>query len=237
MLALVAAPTGFVGASALMAAQRAPVVRMQQQTLESPIPGVARPGYLDGTLAGDVGLDPLEFVTRFKEGVKVTVPAMQPPVAREPMDSSFTALKKVTEYNLCGQDIILGPNTKDTARSLMWMRESEVKHARLAMLAAAGWPLAELWHGPICKITGADYALDVTQGRSLSVLNGGLWEVRARTRLTPAPWPSTTTLSPLRIASRTPRSRHSCSSSRSPSPLWRSRPSIRCTASRRQVRR
>ena len=66
----------------------------------------------------------------------------------------------------------------------MWMREAEVKHARLAMLAAAGWPLAELWHGPLCKITGSAYALDVTQGRSLSVLNGGLNEVNAES---PAP--------------------------------------------------
>ena len=45
------------------------------------------------------------------------------------------------------------------------------------MLAAAGWPLAELWHGPLAKITGSPYALNVTQGRSLSVLNGGLGEV------------------------------------------------------------
>ena len=56
-------------------------------------------------------------------------------------------------------------------------REAEIKHARLAMLAAAGWPLAELWHGPLAKITGSPYALNVTQGRSLSVLNGGLGEV------------------------------------------------------------
>ena len=39
-------------------------------------------------------------------------------------------------------------------------REAEIKHARLAMLAAAGWPLAELWHGPLAKITGSPYALD-----------------------------------------------------------------------------
>ena len=52
-----------------------------------------------------------------------------------------------------------------------------MKHARLAMLAAAGWPLAELWHGGLCKIFGAEYLLDATQGRSLSVLNGGLGQV------------------------------------------------------------
>ena len=31
----------------------------------------------------------------------------------------------------------------------MWMREAEVKHSRLAMLAAAGWPISELLDGPL----------------------------------------------------------------------------------------
>ena len=31
----------------------------------------------------------------------------------------------------------------------MFLREAEVKHARLAMLAAAGWPLSELLDGPL----------------------------------------------------------------------------------------
>eukprot|EP00966_Prymnesium_polylepis_P315325 7285828-Prymnesium_polylepis.1 len=36
-------------------------------------------------------------------------------------------------------------------KKVVWMREAEVKHARLAMLAAAGWPLAELANGPWLK--------------------------------------------------------------------------------------
>ena len=44
-------------------------------------------------------------------------------------------------------------------------------------LAAAGWPLAELWHGGFANLFGLPYELDVTQGRSLSVLNGGLGQV------------------------------------------------------------
>lgn len=152
------------------------MMALSSSNLKSPIPGLPRPEYLTGAMAGDVGLDPLNFVERYKEGVHFTVPAMRT-VKREPTVDSFTSLKTVTEYNLFGQEIVLGPNTKSTARSLAWMREAEIKHARLAMLAAAGWPLAELWHGPICKITGSPYALDVTQGRSLSVLNGGLGEV------------------------------------------------------------
>ena len=34
-------------------------------------------------------------------------------------------------------------------KQVMWMREAEVKHSRLAMLAAAGWPISELLDGPL----------------------------------------------------------------------------------------
>ena len=144
--------------------------------LESPIPGFDRPAYLDGMLAGDVGLDPLNFVERFKVGVTVGVPAMET-TEDEVTNGEYKTLKTVKNSKLYMKDIVLGPNTERTERSLMWMREAEVKHARLAMLAAAGWPLAELWHGGLCKIFGAEYLLDATQGRSLSVLNGGLGQV------------------------------------------------------------
>jgi len=53
------------------------------------------------------------------------------------------------------------------------MREAEIKHARLAMLAAAGWPLSELWHKNFAKALGLDDIL-VGEGKAPSVLNGGL---------------------------------------------------------------
>ena len=37
----------------------------------------------------------------------------------------------------------------DTPKKLLWFREAEIKHARLAMLAAVGWPLSELFDGPL----------------------------------------------------------------------------------------
>jgi light-harvesting complex II chlorophyll a/b binding protein 4 len=130
---------------------------MNQPELKSPLPWMERPTYLDGTLAGDVGFDPLSFTTKYSEGVK------------------FSLL--LNEFDSKDTEFIFGPNTQDAKRSLMWMREAEVKHARLAMLAAAGWPLAELWHGGLSRLLGLPYALEATQGRSLSVLNGGLGEV------------------------------------------------------------
>ena len=56
----------------------------------------------------------------------------------------------------------------DTPESLAWYREAEVKHARLAMLAAFGWPVSE--------VTNFGNLLD-GNGRVPSLLNGGLGNV------------------------------------------------------------
>ena len=56
----------------------------------------------------------------------------------------------------------------DNSEKLAWYREAEVKHARLAMLAAFGWPVSEVTNfGGL--LTG--------DGRAPSLLNGGLGEV------------------------------------------------------------
>jgi hypothetical protein len=52
------------------------------------------------------------------------------------------------------------------------MREAELKHSRLAMLAAAGWPLSELWHRELADTLGLDSIL-ASENRAPSVLNGG----------------------------------------------------------------
>lgn len=88
-----------------------------------PVGGVLAPAVLDGSLAGDVGFDPLGLA-RSKKG-------------------------------------------------LYWMREAEVKHGRLAMLAAVGWPLSELWHKQIAGVFGWDSIL-ASNDRAPSLLNGGL---------------------------------------------------------------
>lgn len=86
-------------------------------------PMLLAPTALDGSLAGDVGFDPLGF-------------------------------------------------SKDK-ESLKWMREAEMKHSRLAMLGAAGWPLSELWHKGIADTLGLDSIL-ADADKAPSVLNGGL---------------------------------------------------------------
>ena len=106
------------------------------------LPFIPRPDYCDGTLAADVGFDPLGLVTLPKPG---WFPQQ-----------------------------LWGAGGAEPARRLAWLREAEVKHARLAMLAAAGWPLAELWHGAASSATGLPFGLDLTEGRVPSVLNGNL---------------------------------------------------------------
>lgn len=58
----------------------------------------------------------------------------------------------------------------------MWAyREAEIKHARLAMLAAAGWPISELFDRQIASALGLTSALD-DGDRVPSPLNGGMLE-------------------------------------------------------------
>eukprot|EP00597_Dinobryon_sp_UTEXLB2267_P004209 CAMPEP_0170065184 /NCGR_PEP_ID=MMETSP0019_2-20121128/5365_1 /TAXON_ID=98059 /ORGANISM="Dinobryon sp., Strain UTEXLB2267" /LENGTH=240 /DNA_ID=CAMNT_0010271987 /DNA_START=31 /DNA_END=753 /DNA_ORIENTATION=+ len=91
-----------------------------------PIGGYKAPLILDGTLAGDVGFDPIGFAK--------------------------------------------------STKTLYWMREAEVKHGRLAMLAAVGWPLSELWHKELASLFRLDSIL-ASSDRAPSLLNGGLSNV------------------------------------------------------------
>lgn len=93
-----------------------------------PVGNVLAPAVLDGSLAGDVGFDPLGFAK--------------------------------------------------SQKGLYWMREAEVKHGRLAMLAAVGWPLSELWHKQIASVFGLQSIL-AANDRAPSLLNGGLSNVWA----------------------------------------------------------
>lgn len=95
-------------------------------TMSQALPFTKCPAVLDGSMAGDVGFDPLGFAK--------------------------------------------------TSEDLINYREAEIKHARLAMLAAAGWPLSELFDKKLASLTGLPAILDKTD-RAPSVLNGGLGKI------------------------------------------------------------
>lgn len=58
-------------------------------------------------------------------------------------------------------------------QNLYWMREAELKHARLAMLAAVGWPVSEIFHKELASAWNLPSIL-ATNDRAPSLLNGGL---------------------------------------------------------------
>jgi hypothetical protein len=67
-------------------------------------------------------------------------------------------------------------NLASNPTTLLKYRNSELKHARLAMLAAVGWPLAELFHSDLAGAWHLPNALNVND-RVPSILNGGLGNV------------------------------------------------------------
>jgi hypothetical protein len=58
----------------------------------------------------------------------------------------------------------------ESPEDLAWQREAEIKHARLAMLAAVGWPLSEIFNFG---------GLLTEDGRAPALLNDGLEKVNA----------------------------------------------------------
>lgn len=115
-------------------------------------PGEVSPAHLTGEMPGDVGFDPLLLTALAKKPVLDLVTGGFP--------------------NRVQREIIMANQTPEQQRaSVAWMRDAELKHARLAMLAAVGWPLAELinpWLG-------------ASGGRAPSLFNGGAKAV-TRTR-------------------------------------------------------
>ena len=104
-------------------------------------------------MAGDNGFDPLCLTAMAR-------PTLLPDAL----------ISMVTEPATKRNERFLALSKEEQAEALAWMRQSEVKHARLAMLAAAGWPLAEL--------NNAAFLRDElgTNGRAPSLFNGGLFD-------------------------------------------------------------
>ncbi|GKY94929.1 hypothetical protein MPSEU_000457800 [Mayamaea pseudoterrestris] len=122
------------------------------------------------------------------ENEETTLPEELVPVAPKMQEPTKASLPRMSESlpfmerqaaldgSLVG-DIGFDPfGFAKTKEDLLNYREAEIKHARLAMLAAAGWPLSELWDKKIAVALGLAPVVGV-DGRAPSLLNGGLGKV------------------------------------------------------------
>merc|ERR1719231_1756500 len=113
--------------------------------------------------------------------------ALSPASTRTPMQRlsgiqmqdtpSVPAANTIGNYNF-------DPLNLGTDETFIPFREAEIKHGRLAMLAAIAWPLQEILHPILVDAARADGlgvrdGLAASAGKSPSLLNGGLnqWEL------------------------------------------------------------
>merc|ERR1719440_1501538 len=108
-------------------------------------------------------------VLRSNIAVRMEVAAV-PPEAPAPPPLPKIKTMMVGDGTLAG-DMSFDPlMIADTPEKLAWFREAEVKHARLAMLAAFGWPISEVTNfGGLLR----------GDGRAPSLLNGGLGDINS----------------------------------------------------------
>ena len=122
------------------------------------------PAYLDGSLVGDAGFDPLCLAAyswpAFQEKGMGLFGERKPGLLLSLPDFSSAQRKK------CFDELTF----EEQKQSVMWLREAELKHARLAMLAVVGWPLGELAN------SGFLHQYGDLHGRTPSLFNGGLLE-------------------------------------------------------------
>jgi hypothetical protein len=108
-----------------------------------------------------------------RTAVRVPVLRMQDAAAVTPEEVAPPPLPKIKTMRV-GDGTLAGDmnfdplEISDSPDALAWYREAEIKHARLAMLAAFGWPASEIAN--FGKLLTAD-------GRAPSLLNGGLGNI------------------------------------------------------------
>lgn len=123
-----------------------------------------RPPHLDGSMTGDIGFDPMCMAAYawpvFQEkGMSLFGEAKPGLILSLPDLSAARRVEMFSELS-----------TEEQKAAVQWMREAELKHGRLAMLAAVGWPLSELVNWGFLHQWGD------LNGRAPSLFNGGLLE-------------------------------------------------------------
>jgi len=122
------------------------------------------PSNIDSIEATKPILDPLRIYSNSEAGDKVFMSESLPFLPRPALlDQTMAGDVGFDPFNFAGVD----------AEKLYTRREAEVKHGRIAMLAALGWPLSELLDKPIAHVFNLPAVLG--HGDKVpSLLNGGL---------------------------------------------------------------
>ena len=118
----------------------------------------------------------------FSEVEEPTDPAFLPSQVGKKMSESLPFLNcpKVLQTSELAGNVGFDPLGLAKNRDQLWeYREAEVKHARLAMLAAIGWPVSELLDRDIASFFQAPSMLDEGD-RVPTVLNGGMENISPR---------------------------------------------------------
>uniref|UniRef100_A0A7S4A8W7 Plastid light harvesting protein n=1 Tax=Pseudo-nitzschia australis TaxID=44445 RepID=A0A7S4A8W7_9STRA len=163
--------TGFLGHYPATHARSATVVS-KSSTTSDPEDGIIR------SVAG-VGIpqqEPLEAQQEDPEDCRL------PTQRGKTMSESIPFLKcpaVLVESNLAGNVGFDPLGFASSEENLLDYREAEIKHARLAMLAAIGWPVSELEDRNIAEYFHAPSVLD-NGDRVPSILNGGLERIDPR---------------------------------------------------------
>jgi hypothetical protein len=96
-----------------------------------------------------------------------------------PVNRGLFAIFPTSQKSVVGDNAIVGDKGfdplgfADSGAKLRIYREAELKHGRLAMLAALGWPVSEALDKPIAQLLGQAPLL-TSSGTAPSILNGGL---------------------------------------------------------------
>jgi len=120
----------------------------------------------------------VDMIEEVSEPVIPTPPVKAPRLKAQWFPIGNMKAPKVLDGSLPG-DVGFDPlGFSKNRNTLLWMREAEIKHGRLAMLGAVGWPISELFHKQIAGVFGLESIL-ASGDRAPSLLNGGLQSVYA----------------------------------------------------------
>eukprot|EP00980_Cylindrotheca_fusiformis_P028899 scaffold22672_cov141-Cylindrotheca_fusiformis.AAC.2 len=113
-----------------------------------------------------------------EEGVD-DFPQRQPKEQKTTMSKAipFLSCPKVLQDSDLAGNVGFDPLELAKSKEQLWQyREAEIKHSRLAMLAAVGWPVSEVLDRAIAEYFQAPTMLD-DGDRAPSVINGGLGKI------------------------------------------------------------